>query len=101
MQLNINSIKICAKIKKTPAVTFWMFVVFVCMLKNAYWDESMSVTYVFWSRTRDFTGARSTSKTTSAWVVSTSHTDALLHGSPIPGTYYTNPVRFQAVGYIG
>jgi len=47
MQRNINCIKICAKINKTPAETFCMFVVFVCMLRNAYGDESMSQTCVF------------------------------------------------------
>jgi len=45
MKRNINCIKICAKIKKTPAETF--FYVFVCMLKKAYGDESMSQSCVF------------------------------------------------------
>jgi len=77
MQRNINRIKICAKINKTPAKTF-LFVVFVCMLKNAYGDESMSQTCVFEAHEKFLGGQEHVQDDELLGRPSTSHTDAML-----------------------
>jgi len=78
MQRNINCIKICAKINKTPAETFCLFVVFVCMLKNAYGDESMSQTCVLEAYEKFHGGQEHVQDDELLGRPSTSHTDAML-----------------------
>ena len=77
MQRNIDCIKIRAKIK-TPAETFCMFVVLVCMLKNAYGDESMSQTCVFEAHEKFHGGQELVQDDELLDRPSTSHTDAML-----------------------
>jgi len=70
--------QICAKIKETPAETFCMFVVFVCMLKKAYGDESMSQTCIFESHEKFHEGQEHVQDDERLGHPSTSHTDAML-----------------------
>ena len=55
-----------------------MFVVFLCVLKNAYWDESMSETCVLESHERFHGGQEHAKDDERLGRPLTSHTDALL-----------------------